>query len=215
MDGADALAHELRDAVADPRVLAAVADLPRERFVPASYRARAYENTALPIQCGQTISQPVVVARMLEMLELRPDDRVLDVGTGSGYHAALLARLANHVWTIERHPELTRRAERTLSELAISNVTYLTGDGSRGVPEAAPFDAINVAAASLEIPVELVNQLADRGRLVVPLGDEDQHLVRLRRQGDRVRGERLDRVRFVPLVPDQELRPDLDPDAGA
>src|SRR5436305_10097173 len=129
MTRASELASRLRAAITDDRVLAAVATIPRERFVLESERRRAYENVALPIACGQTISQPLVVARMLELLELRPQDRVLDVGTGSGYHAALLALLAARVWTIERHPELSARAERTLRGLGIENVELHVGDG--------------------------------------------------------------------------------------
>jgi protein-L-isoaspartate(D-aspartate) O-methyltransferase len=203
MDPAEALVSELRTAVADERVLAAIAQVPRERFVDESERSRAYENTALPIGCGQTISQPVVVARMLELLELKPTDRVLDVGTGSGYHAALLARLAGHVWTIERHAELSHRAAGLLGELGLENVTCLTGDGGAGLPEEAPFDAINVAAATGRgsLPA-LEAQLADGGCLVIPVGGGNQHLIRARRQGDRVRRQRHERVRFVPLVRD-------------
>lgn len=191
----------LGQAVADRRVLAAMADVPRERFVPESERARAGENVALPIACRQTISQPLVVARMLELLELEPTDRVLDIGTGSGYHAALLARLAGHVWSIERHPELSRRARRVLAELEISNVSCLTGDGSGGLPAKAPFQAINVAAATGgDALAPLEAQLAPGGRLVAPVGIEDQHLVRSRREPGGIRRETLEAVRFVPLV---------------
>ncbi len=147
MTGAE-LAERLRPAIRDEGVLAVIAHTPRERFVPLRERPRAYENVALPIACDQTISQPLVVGRMLEMLELRPEDRVLDVGTGSGYHAALLAQLAAHVWTIERHPELSQQAGETMSELGIDNVTFIVGDGHLGLPDEAPFDAINVAAAT-------------------------------------------------------------------
>jgi protein-L-isoaspartate(D-aspartate) O-methyltransferase len=191
----------LRTAVADPRVLAAIAAVPRERFVAEGDRERAYENVALPIACHQTISQPLVVARMLELLELAPTDRVLDIGTGSGYHAALLAQLCDHVWSIERHRELSRRAKRTLADLGIMNVTCLTGDGSGGLPAKAPFQAINVAAAASEsVLAPLEAQLAPGGRLVAPVGSEDQHLVRARRERDGIRRETLEAVRFVPLV---------------
>jgi protein-L-isoaspartate(D-aspartate) O-methyltransferase len=190
--------------ISDPRVLEAIAEVPRERFVSVHDRARAYENVALAIDCGQTISQPVVVARMLELLELSPDDRVLDVGTGSGYHAALLSLLAREVWTVERHPQLSAEAAQTLAQLGIENVTCVVGDGSLGLPEQAPFDAINVAAAAgLELPRALVDQLAMRGRLVAPVGRRRQHLVRARRTETGVRRERFDPVRFVPLVRDQ------------
>lgn len=182
-------------------MLAAVANVARERFVSDDLVPRAYENVALPIECGQTISQPVVVARMLELLELSPEDRVLDVGTGSGYHAALLGLLAHHVWTIERHPQLSARAQSILSELGFANVTCVVGDGWKGLPELGPFDAINVAATTgRERPLALERQLAVGGRLVAPVGDEQQFLTRVRRTPEGFLEERLDPVRFVPLV---------------
>jgi protein-L-isoaspartate(D-aspartate) O-methyltransferase len=189
--------------IADRRVLEAIAAVPRERFVSVHDRARAYENVALAIGCGQTISQPIVVARMLELLELSPDDRVLDVGTGSGYHAALLSLLASKVWSIERHPQLSAEARLTLAQLGIANVTCIVGDGSQGLAEQAPFDAINVAAAvGLELPGALVDQLALGGRLVAPVGRRRQFLVRALRTETGVRRQRFDPVRFVPLVRD-------------
>lgn len=195
------LAQALRPAIADERALAAIASIPRERFVPPSQRNRAYANVALPIGAGQTISQPLVVARMLEVLDLRPTDRVLDVGTGSGYHAALLSLLTARVYTIERHPELTARARRTLTDLGIENVSFRVGDGWEGWPEHAPFDAINVAAATgLEIPERLEQQLADGGRMVAPVGAKEQHLTLVERDGDRFSRRRLEAVQFVPLV---------------
>jgi protein-L-isoaspartate(D-aspartate) O-methyltransferase len=195
------LARLLRPAIDDERVLAAVASIPRERSVPPSQRGRAYANVALPIGSGQTISQPLVVARMLEMLQLRPTDRVLDVGTGSGYHAALLSLLAGHVWTIERYRELSEQASQTLRELGIDNVTFRVGDGWEGWPEEAPFDAINVAAATGEdAPLALEEQLAERGRLVAPVGSAEQHLILTRREGGRFTRRRLEAVQFVPLV---------------
>src|SRR5215210_6528444 len=147
MNEADHLVAELRRYVGDERVLEAIRRVPREAFVPPDLRRHAYENTALGIGCGQTISQPLVVARMTELLELRPGDRVLDVGTGSGYHAAVLAALAGHVWSIERHADLSRLAGEALARAGVENVTLTVGDGSRGLPEEAPFNAINVAAA--------------------------------------------------------------------
>lgn len=201
MSGASDLAGQLRGAISDERVLAAIAAVPRERFVPGDQLARAYENKALPIACEQTISQPLVVARMLELLELTPQDHVLDVGTGSGYHAALLARLAGHVWSIERHAELTDQAQLVLSSLGVRNVELYIGDGWDGLPGHAPYDAINVAAAVAEgIPAALSNQLAQGGRLIAPVGVHQQHLILARRDSDGIRTAKLDPVRFVPLV---------------
>jgi protein-L-isoaspartate(D-aspartate) O-methyltransferase len=201
MSNGERLSAMLSRVVADERVLAAIASLPRERFVPASQRDRAYENVALPIACEQTISQPLVVARMLELLDLKGTDRVLDVGTGSGYHAVLLAMLAAEVWTIERHHELSEQAQRAIAELGIDNVHFACGDGADGLAQAAPFDAINVAAAVGEqVPSALEHQLALGGRLVAPLGDTDQRLVKVVRTPTGWRTQRLEPVRFVPLV---------------
>jgi protein-L-isoaspartate(D-aspartate) O-methyltransferase len=201
MTRAAALAERLRPAIGDERVLAAIAAIPRERFVPAPERSRAYDNIALPIACEQTISQPLVVARMLETLALRPQDRVLDIGTGSGYHAALLALLADHVWTIERHAELSHEARAVITGLEIDNITFIVGDGYEGLPTEAPFDAINVAAATgTSVPLALEEQLADGGRLVAPVGACDQHLILTELRHGRLRRTRLEAVRFVPLV---------------
>jgi protein-L-isoaspartate(D-aspartate) O-methyltransferase len=203
-----ALAHQLREAVQDERVLAAVASIPRERFVPENVRDRAYENVALPIGCGQTISQPLVVARMLQALAPRLHERVLDVGTGSGYHAALLAMLAGHVWSIERHEQLSAEAARAIREVGLDNVTFVVGDGAEGLPSEAPFDAINIAAATSATVVRaLEEQLARGGRLVAPLGRRRQHLILSRRTEEGVVRERLEAVRFVPLVRDQPRPP--------
>jgi protein-L-isoaspartate(D-aspartate) O-methyltransferase len=201
VDPAQGLARHLARSVRDERVLGAIAAVPRHRFVPHAERARAYENTALPIDCQQTISQPVVVARMLELLELAPSDRVLDVGTGSGYHAAVLSLLAAEVWTVERHPQLSAQARVALAALGYANVICIVADGWDGLPEQAPFDAINVAAAVGErVPPALESQLALGGRLVAPVGDEHQFLTRIRRTPDGLLRERFDPVRFVPLV---------------
>ena len=198
---ADRLVGELRGRVADERVLSAIRAVPRDLFVPEDLRDEAWDNEPLPIGCGQTISQPLVVARMCELLELDGDERVLDVGTGSGYHAALLARLAAEVFSIELHAELSDRAARALAA-AGAVVTLAVGDGCRGLPEHAPYDAINVAAAANgRVPPALVAQLAPGGRLVAPVEEGgDQYLALLREDGGRLRTTRLERVRFVPLV---------------
>ena len=197
----DRLVAELRHAVTDERVLSAVRSVPRDAFVPGDLQQEAWDNIPLPIGCGQTISQPLVVARMCELLALRGDERVLDVGTGSGYHAALLASLAAHVYSIELHRELSERAARCLAAAGIANVTLVTGDGTRGLPEHAPYDAINVAAAAAgDVPEALVDQLGAGGRLVAPVDGGDQRLVLVRRIGDRLDATELERVRFVPLV---------------
>src|SRR3954462_3935854 len=170
MSEAARLVAELRPHVADERVLRAIETIPREAFVPDDLREHAYDNTALAIGFGQTISQPLVVGRMSELLELRPEDRGLDVGTGSGYHAAILATLAAHVWSVERHADLSHLAAEALARAGIENVTLAVGDGSRGLPDEAPFDAINVAAAGGREGLDtLAGQLADGGRLVAPV----------------------------------------------
>jgi protein-L-isoaspartate(D-aspartate) O-methyltransferase len=203
MSEASRLVAALRPYVADERVLEAIERVPREAFLPEDLRDHAYDNTALGIGCGQTISQPLVVARMTELLEVRPGDRVLDVGTGSGYHAAILASLAGHVWSIERHEDLSRRAGEALARAGVENVTLVVGDGSRGLPEEAPFDAINVAAAGgREGLGALTDQLGDGGRLVAPVTGRRQRLTVARREGPHVRWRQLEEVRFVPLVRD-------------
>jgi protein-L-isoaspartate(D-aspartate) O-methyltransferase len=195
------LLSELRFHVDDPRVLTAIREVPRDRFVPARRREEAWDNVALPIGSGQTISQPLVVARMCELLELRGDERVLDVGTGSGYHAAVLARLVAHVWSVEVLPDLAERAAEALAAAGADNVTLLVGDGSLGHAAAAPYDAINVAAAMAEVPPALPAQLAEGGRLVGPVDAGDQRLVLLRRgAAGELRRKLHERVRFVPLV---------------
>ena len=191
----------LRRHVADERVLRAMAETPRDRFVPPELHDEAWENIPLPIGAGQTISQPLVVARMCELLELAGDEVVLDVGTGSGYHAAVLARLARHVYSIEVHASLSRQAAANLRAAGVGNVTLAVGDGSRGLAEHAPYEAINVAAAAgRAIPPGLAAQLAPGGRLVVPVENGDQRLVVARRTPDGVTLTALERVRFVPLV---------------
>ncbi|MEA2248350.1 MAG: protein-L-isoaspartate(D-aspartate) O-methyltransferase [Solirubrobacteraceae bacterium] len=203
MSEAARLVDELRPFVRDERVLDVIARVPREAFVPRDLRAHAYDNTALGIDCGQTISQPLVVARMTALLELGPGDRVLDVGTGSGYHAAILAALARHVWSIERHPHLSRKAGEALARAGVPNVTLVVGDGSEGLPEQAPFDAINVAAAGgRDALATLEAQLARGGRLVAPVTGHRQRLAVARRGSEAVSWRELEEVRFVPLVRD-------------
>jgi protein-L-isoaspartate(D-aspartate) O-methyltransferase len=198
---AAALVNQLAPDISDPRVLAAIAAVPRDVFVPAVLRDRAWENVPLPIGKGQTISQPLVVARMCEVLELEPTDRVLDVGTGSGYHAAVLAQLACSIVSIERHSSLSAQAAHNLATAGVDNVELVLGDGSLGYPARGPYDAINVGAASQQgVPVSLQEQLAPGGRLVVPVDGREQRLMLLRREGGAITHEALERVRFVPLV---------------
>jgi protein-L-isoaspartate(D-aspartate) O-methyltransferase len=203
MDPAERLLAELRPHVGDERVLAAIASVPRERFVPPELRAEAWDNAPLPIGAGQTISQPLIVARMCELLALRGDETVLDIGTGSGWHAAVLSRLAARVWSVEVHAELSRRAGEALRACGIANVDLVVGDGAEGLPEHGPYAAINVAAAApgRAPPAALLDQLAPGGRLIAPVGSRDQRLVRAYRRTDgRLELEALDHVRFVPLV---------------
>jgi protein-L-isoaspartate(D-aspartate) O-methyltransferase len=200
--------------VRDPRVLAALREVPRHRFVPREWRARAYQDGPLPIGKGQTISQPYIVAVMTELLRPEPGDRVLEIGTGSGYQAAVLARLVPQVYSIEIVPELAERARATLKELGVENVEVVTGDGYRGLPDRAPFDGILLTAAPREVPEPLLEQLAIGGRLVAPVGTTDQELRVLERTPDGIRTERLFPVRFVPFTrsPDEPgARPDRSP----
>jgi protein-L-isoaspartate(D-aspartate) O-methyltransferase len=195
------LMQALRRNVDDQRVLAAMAEVPRECFVPPDLHDQAWENIPLPIGSGQTISQPLVVARMCELLELSGDETVLDVGTGSGYHAAVLARLARHVYSIEVVAALSRVAADSLRAAGVENVTLEVGDGSRGLPAHAPYEAINVAAAAGgAIPPALADQLAPGGRLVAPIEAGEQRLVVARNTAEGVTLTQLERVRFVPLI---------------
>jgi protein-L-isoaspartate(D-aspartate) O-methyltransferase len=188
--------------IADSRVLGAIEKTPRELFVPDQFQDQAYENVALPIGHGQTISQPYVVALMTEKLELTGREKVLEIGTGSGYQAAILARLARRVFTIERHRLLVREAETRFAALRLNNVITLFGDGAKGWPEQAPFDCIIVTAAAPEIPMVLLEQLTVGGIAVLPVGAEyhDQRLVRVQRDESGYVSEELGLVRFVPLV---------------
>ena len=197
------LLMELRRAgIGDARVLGAIEKTPRERFVSPAFADQAYENVALPIDHGQTISQPYVVALMTEKLELGERHKVLEIGTGSGYQTAILARLARRVFTIERHRELLQEAEAVLAELRLHNIVFRHGDGSKGWPEQVPFDRVVVTAAAAEVPTVLVDGLAEDGVLVAPVGGDrrGQQLLRIRRSGDGFVTEDLGLVRFVPLV---------------
>lgn len=187
--------------ISDLRVLAAMRAVPREHFVPSNLAHEAYSDGPLPIGYGQTISQPYMVALMTQALALQPGDRVLEVGTGSGYQAAILAQLGVAVWSIERTPELAGRARQRLAELGYA-VTVKVGDGWCGWAEHAPFDAIIVTAAGAEPPPPLVQQLAVDGRLVIPIGQEtrDQELWLIEKQSGRLSAQKLANVRFVPLV---------------
>ena len=193
--------------VRDPRVLEALRKVPRHRFVPPAMQPSAYVDSALPIGLGQTISQPYLVAFMTEALELKPQDRVLEIGTGSGYQAAVLSLLAREVYSMEIVERLGRDAEARLKEMGYANVRVRIGDGYRGWPEAAPFDAILVTAAPPDVPPALVAQLRLGGRMVVPVGSYVQDLIRLRRTAKGLERESLLPVRFVPMVPEGERVP--------
>jgi protein-L-isoaspartate(D-aspartate) O-methyltransferase len=187
--------------VADPQVLRAMLKVPRHAFVPAPYTAEAYGDHPLPIGGEQTISQPYIVALMTEELDLKPTDRVLEVGTGSGYQAAVLAEIAAEVYTIEIIAFLGLRAEEVMKSLGYSNVWVKIGDGYEGWPEHAPFDKVIVTCAPTEIPEPLVAQLRDGGIMVIPVGEAgSQYLYRVRKQGGRVETERVTPVLFVPLT---------------
>jgi protein-L-isoaspartate(D-aspartate) O-methyltransferase len=190
-----------RKGIRDLAVLHAIRMVPRHLFVPESVRHRAYDDAALPIGSSQTISQPWVQARYLELLSLKGRERVLEIGTGSGYQTALLAMLCDAVFSVERIPALAQRARQALEASGIRNVTVLVGDGTLGWRPFAPYDAILVAAASPEIPAPLVEQLAPGGRMVIPLGDRlNQTLTLVRREGDELRSTTVADVRFVPLL---------------
>ncbi len=185
------------------RILDAMGKVPRHLFVPEASLRDAYDDRPYPIALGQTISQPTLVAEMTDVLEVAPNHRVLEIGTGSGYQAAILSLLAADVYTIELLPELGARATRVLAELGYSNVHVRVGDGYAGWPELAPFDRIIVTAAPPELPKALLDQLADGGILVAPVGpqDEAQWLVRVKKKGTTLTRETIERVRFVPMIP--------------
>jgi protein-L-isoaspartate(D-aspartate) O-methyltransferase len=205
-DAAEKLARlimELRaEGVGDLRVLAAIEHVKRDVFVPGAFAEQAYDNVALPIGYAQTISQPLVVALMTQALDLGERHKVMEVGTGSGYQAAVLARLCRRVFTIERHRVLLKDAEQRFAALRINNITTRFGDGTKGWPEQAPFDRIIVTAAAPDVPGPLLEGLGPDGILVAPVGRErgEQKLLRVRRTGDSFAIEDLGPVRFVPLV---------------
>ncbi len=188
--------------VRDKRVLEAMEKIDRGAFLTGLFAERAYEDMPLPIPCGQTISQPSVVALMTEALEVRPRDKVLEIGTGSGYQAAILSQLARRVYTVERHKRLTQAAEAIFRDLDLTNITAVTADGSRGYPEQAPFDRILVTAAAEDPPGPLLAELKEGGIMVLPVGQSDavQHLIKVTRTADGYEYEELRPVRFVPLV---------------
>ena len=187
--------------IGDPRVLAAMATVPRERFVAPASRADAYADRPLPIGDAQTISQPYMVALMCQVARIAPTDRVLEIGTGSGYHAAVLAALARHVWSIERIGRLAREARGRLRDLDVDTVTVIEGNGWYGYADAAPYDVIVVAAATPTVPPALTDQLAEGGRLVIPLGEPDrQDLTVLTRAGTSFERHSAGGCRFVPFI---------------
>ena len=207
-DGEDRMQFLLtlrRRGISDQAVLRAMEEVPREQFVETEFSDAAYADQALPIDCGQTISQPYVVAYMTEKLGLRPHHRVLEVGTGSGYQAAVLSRLAREVVSVERYRTLADVARERLKKLGYSNVEVVAGDGFAGVPSRAPFDRIIVTAAADEVPPALVEQLADDGVMMLPLGPHggSQHIIKLTKKKTGLEREQLIAVRFVPLLPGQ------------
>ena len=189
--------------ITDTETLSAIENVPRELFVPDTFVDRAYEDTALPIGYGQTLSQPLVVATMIQALELDPRTKLFEVGTGSGYHAAILSHLCRRVYTIERHKPLLAEAVRRFETLELSNVTAMAGDGMKGWPEQAPFDRISVTAAGEEPPESLLQQLKIGGIMVMPVGGESrvQQLVKFRRTEYGYESAAIMDVRFVPLLP--------------
>lgn len=197
-----------RNGVTDARVCGAIERLPRELFVPEAFRDQAYEDTALPIGCHQTLSAPIVVGRMTQALALGERMKVLEVGTGSGYHAAVLSKLCRRVYTIERYRELLQEAERRFAALGIGNITWKVGDGTLGWPEQAPFQRIVVTAAANDVPPVLAQQLAIGGVMVVPVDDGvgDPRLLRVRRDESGLDTEDLGPIRFVPLIADPSRR---------
>jgi protein-L-isoaspartate(D-aspartate) O-methyltransferase len=197
-----------RRGIGDERVLAAMGEVPREEFVLERYRSRAYSDSALPIGEGQTISQPWIVAAICQSLELTGSERALEIGSGSGYSAAVLSRLAAEVIGVERHASLAAEARRALDAIGVANVELVVGDGSRGVPERAPFEAIAVHATAPAPPRALLGQLADGGRLVVPIAaDGADMLTAFHRRGEKLISELIGPCRFVPLIGEEGYGP--------
>ncbi len=196
-----------RAGVTDTRVLAAIEKIPRELFVPDAFRDKVYENTALPIGCHQTLTAPVVVGLMTQALDIGERMRVLEIGTGSGYHAAVLSKLCRRVYTVERYRDLLLEAEQRFARLGLGNITSRAGDGTLGWREQAPFERIIVTAAAHDVPPILAEQLAVGGRMVVPVdhGPGDQRLLRVSRCENGLETEDLGEIRFVPLVAETAL----------
>lgn len=193
--------HLMARDITDPAVLEAMRTVPREAFVPPAYSAQAYDDNPLPIGMGQTISQPYIVALMTQALQVNKNCRVLEIGTGSGYQTAILAKLAQRVYTIERFGELAEGAQAVLARLGIDNVEFMIGDGSAGWPEHSPYDRIILTAAAPNIPAPLVEQLADGGILVAPIGDAvAQTLVAAKKRGNQLTTDYLCGCRFVKLI---------------
>lgn len=186
--------------IKDERVLNAIASIPREHFIDEALSHQAYDNRSLPIGGGQTISQPYIVAKMTELLQLEPTSRVLEIGTGSGYQTAVLAKLVDHVCSVERIKSLQWNTKRRLKQLDIHNTATRHGNGWLGWSERAPFDGIIVTAAASEVPQSLLEQLADKGRLVIPVGENTQFLQLIERDGDHFITKNIDEVKFVPLI---------------
>jgi len=197
-----------RRGVKDPATLNAMSIVPRHEFVPSLLKANAYEDTPLPIGLGQTISQPYIVALMTQCAELKPEDSVLEIGTGSGYAAAVLSRIVNQVYTVERIDDLVERSKARYKELGYHNIEVKSGDGTRGWPEMGPFDAVIVTAGAPIIPNSLKEQLKPGGRLIIPVGDAfSQQLLRIRKDNDNhFSEETMELVRFVPLIGEEGWR---------
>ncbi len=205
---ADLILRLRRAGITDQRIVAAIESVPRDVFVPAESRADAYAERALPIDCGQTISAPVIVGTMTAALEVGERDRILEIGTGTGYQTAILSRLCRRVYTIDRFRTLVAAAESRFKTLRLANITTLVGDGTKGWPEQAPFDRIIVTAAGEEVPEALLRQLRVGGAMVIPVGPQEgiQKLLRVERTETGVERTELADVRFVPLIPGKAAR---------